>query len=99
METIFHYYVEVRDKKGNYLTDFEGKPIKEDFKHKTHELETEDTELYCDHLFDNYKERYRTNNINIDVRVFNERTETYMLLYSFYGGGEELGSKRFVKHT
>jgi len=31
METIFHYYVEVRDKEGNHFQDFEGNKMKKDF--------------------------------------------------------------------
>lgn len=94
METIFHYYVEVRDEGGKHFQDSEGNKIKEDFKHQTHELSIEGVEKHCNSLFNSYNDTWRTNNINIDVRVFNEHIETYMLLYSFYGA-----EKRFVKHT
>ena len=63
METIFHYYVEVRDKEGKHFQDSAGNKMKEDFKHQTHELSVEGIEKHCTSLFNSYNDTWRTNNI------------------------------------
>lgn len=83
--------VEVKDSNGNVFKDKEG--------NKVHDISFElsfskdNAERILTDLANKMKLFMPTNQIEISARWFSDMSETYMLMYSFYGN-----ENRFVKH-
>lgn len=92
----YHYNIELRDKDGQLYKDHKGNKLSSNTFSFTDDTDNEKViELICRDTFDNYKAICKEGtDINIDVRVFNENTRTYVLYYSFYGA-----ENKFIKYS
>lgn len=93
--TTYNYNVELRDKDGKLYIGSKGNKLTSNTFRFTDNTDNENLiELICRDTFDNYKAICKEGtNINIDVMVFNTISNTFMLLYSFYGA-----ENKFIKH-
>ena len=85
-----NYTIEIRDKDNKlYLREDGHKVLKFTF-----DLKSENVESICKQTYLDYKAVCKEgSSINIEVRGFDSISETYSLLYSFYGENQ-----RFIKH-
>lgn len=87
------YDIEITDSKGKLYKTCKGKSAtKFTF---TDDSENEDViNLICQYTYDDYKAVCKKGSqINIEVKSFNTISNTFMVLYSFYGD-----ENKFVKH-
>jgi len=93
--TTYHYNIELRDKDGKFYLDSKGNKLTlNTFRFVDHTNNENLIELICRDTFDNYKAICKEGtDINIEIRVFNKISNSFMLLYSFYGA-----ENKFIKH-
>jgi len=89
------FYVDVLDKEGNRYRDSEFKKVLEfEFREEFNDGAGDDTfERECRRYYRRFKAISPESNISVEVRDYNSFTQTWPLLYSFYGA-----ENRFVKH-
>lgn len=86
--------VEVRDVNGKLYKDKYGDTIVNVLKFEIKDYGENLTELACYNIVDKFEAICKEGSkINIEVRYLDEITNTYPLLYSFYGA-----ERKFVKH-
>lgn len=87
------YSVEVRDLNNKFYRDSEGNATR--FTFEEEEVSESLTELVCRKEHEKYKAICKEGSIiDIEVRYFNNLTNSYPVLYSFYGA-----ENKFVKHS
>ena len=86
--------VEVRDKDGKLYKDVGDNPIVNVFQATCKDYGEGLTQIACEHLVKKFEAVCKEGSkINIEIRYLDEVTNTYPLLYSYYGA-----EKRFIKH-
>lgn len=86
--------VEVRDKDGKLYKDVGDNPIVKLFQTTCKDYGEELTQITCENMVRKLEAVCREGSkINIEVRYLDEVTNTYPLLYSYYGA-----EKRFIKY-
>lgn len=77
------YRIEVRDKENNLYKDKNGKKVTA-FTFSAEEENPTFIELICKEEFRKYNALTGSDNIDIEVFVYNGISDTYMTMYSFY---------------
>jgi len=86
------YYIDCRDADNKPFVKSNGRMVGEiriEREYFNPYIVEKDCEDYCT----DFQALTKCDNVNIDVRYFNDNSKTYPLLYSYYGR-----EKRFVKH-
>lgn len=90
-----HYTIEIRDKEGKRYINKNGNKIIKIAEFKSDETNENLIGIICEHEVDKFKSVCKEGSqIDVEVRYHNEFTETYPLLYSYYGC-----EKKFIKHN
>ena len=93
MKQLF-YSIEVRDKEGKLYKNSNGNNICS-FDFESEDKNESSVKSICERAFRNYQAICKEGSqINITVSYFNSFSNSYSLLYSFYGA-----ENKFIKHT
>lgn len=99
---LYYYDIELRDKDGKLYVNSNGNKLASRTFQFTDETEEDFIYLVCKNTAENYIAVCKEGTeVNIEVRTLDAISDTYPIVYSFYGGQSpltECTENKFVKH-